>query len=123
MYLLDSSAIIEITTGTSTGKKILKICKNVAVFTTPFSIFEVLYGSDKEEESTIKKFFDNVIIANFDKNSALRSVSLQKDLEKEGKLINKVDIFISSIAIENRLKIITLDKDFTKIKNLDLYLL
>ncbi len=118
MYLLDSSAIIEILQGTDKSKEIHKIIYGNTVKTTSFSLHEIAVGEDETTIDTILNFFNNIDVLPFDINSAIISFSIEKKLRKEGKLINKIDMLIAGICQQHNLTIITLDKDFDKIKSI-----
>src|SRR3989344_6556781 len=118
MYLLDSSAIIEILQGTDKSKEIHKIIYGNTVKTTSFSLHEIAAGEDETTIDTILNFFNNIDVLPFDINSAIISFSIEKKLRKEGKLINKIDMLIAGICQQHNLTIITLDKDFDKIKSI-----
>ena len=118
MYLLDSSAIIEILQGTDKSKEIHKIIYGNTVKTTSLSLHEIAVGEDDATISTILNFFNNMDVLPFDINSAMISFSIEKKLRKMGKLINKIDILIAGICQQHNLTIITLDRDFNKIKSI-----
>jgi len=116
MYLLDSSAIIEILDDTEKGKRITRFCKDKKIYITSFSIHEVLYG-DKNYSRSLP-FFETIPILNFDELASYTSLKIRKDLENKGKMINMFDVFIASIVKSNNLTIITLDKHFKNIKEI-----
>ena len=117
MYLLDSSAILEIINDTQKSKEIILDLKG-DLFTTPFSLYEVFYGVRQSELTFIEKLLTTLTVVNFDTNSSFVAVTLMRDLEKRGRKINLVDVFIASIAISHDLTLVSLDKDFKKIKGL-----
>lgn len=122
MYLVDTSALIEIVKGTKKGEDILKKYGDENMVTTSFTVHESLMGSKESEMKKLKEFFKDTLILSYDFESAEKSSEIEKELTSKGELINKIDIFIASICILNNCNLITLDKDFKKIKDLKLIL-
>jgi predicted nucleic acid-binding protein len=121
MYVLDSSAVIEILAGTENGNKIITMTKSHPVFVTPFTIFEVARGL-KDVNIDVEKFVESNVL-NFDKESSSWSATIERELVKIGKKINSIDIFIAAICLANNKTLITLDKDFSVIKDLKVKIL
>ena len=122
MYILDTSAIVEILKNSQKGRQIIGIINDEAVVISSFQIYEILLGMKKEEiEKTYKMLF-NLPIIDFGKEAAVESVKIQKELISHGKYIGIIDIFIASLCIFNKATLITLDKDFESIKGLNLEL-
>lgn len=115
MYLLDSSAIIEILHDTETGKEIINLIDKNPVCTTSISVYEILLGENEKESEKIHQFFSSIKILNFDENAAKFGVDLEKKLIRSGKNINKIDILIAGICKSNNKIIISLDSDFKRI--------
>ncbi|HLC86428.1 MAG TPA: type II toxin-antitoxin system VapC family toxin [Candidatus Nanoarchaeia archaeon] len=123
MFILDSSAIIEILNGTNIGKNLANELKDGIVSTTVFSLYEILLGAKPKETAKINDFFESMSILNFENSAAKESSNIERDLAKKGELINKVDIFIASICKLNDRTLITGDKDFKKVPNLKIKLI
>ena len=119
MYILDSSAIIEIIHGSEKGKKVLDIIKSSPVATTVFSIYEVFMGVKEKYRNMTLDFFANLPILIFTRADALQSIEIDKDLERAGKKINLLDTFIAAICTINKQTLITFDNHFDNIKRLD----
>ena len=117
MYLLDSSAILEIINDTQKSKEIISDLTG-DLFTTPFSLYEIFYGIKQSELTFIEKLLTTLTVVNFDTSSSFIAVTIMRDLEKTGKKINLVDVFIASVAISHDLTLISLDNDFKKIRGL-----
>lgn len=117
MYILDSSAIIEILKGTEIGAEIINIIGDESTVATAFSVHELLIGAKAREIEKIQKFFSEIIIMHFDKEAAIKSVEIEKE-----KRIEESDIFIAPICISHNAVLVTLDKDFENIKDLKLRL-
>ena len=122
MYLIDTSALIEIIKGTKKGEEIIKTYGDENMVTTSLTVHESLTGSKESEIKKLKEFFENIIILSYDFKSAEKSAEIEKELASDGRMINKMDILIASICIINNCSLITLDNDFKKIKDLKLVL-
>lgn len=118
MYLLDSSAIIELLHGTKSGEEIMKFIDNNHVCTTSINLYEVLMGENEKENEKISQFFSSVKILDFDENAARFSVELEKKLIRSGKNINKIDVLIAGICKSNNKLLVSLDNDFKRIEGL-----
>ena len=118
MYLLDSSAIIEILHNTGKGRKIMDFIGKNSVCTTSISVYEILIGLKEKESEKMHSFFSSIKALPFDENSAKFSADIEKKLIRSGKTINKVDILIAGICRSNNKIIITLDSDFKRIQDI-----
>lgn len=122
MYLLDSSAIIDIINTTGRGTKIVNEITDKKIFTTCFSVYEVIIGLKQKEVEKIKNLFEDIEILNFDYVQAKESAYIYKKLVEKGSIVDDTDIFIASISILNGLTLITTDKDFLRIPNIKIKL-
>lgn len=120
MYVLDSSSVIEIIAGTEKGKEIINVTKGHPVFITSFTIFEVGRGL---KEMNIEDILANANVLDFDKDASLLSLRIENNLAKIGKKIGYIDLFIAAICIANNKVLVTLDKDFSVIKELKMKML
>ncbi len=118
MYILDSSAFIELLRESPSGKKIAGKIGDTPAITTVFTVNELLIGAKGIQRKTIEKLFEGIEIINYDKDSAIKSVEIEEMLIKKGQAINKVDIFIAGICVTNKKPLITLDKHFKRIPEL-----
>ena len=48
----------------------------------------------------------------------IKSIEIEKELSKKGQIINKLDIFIAAVAINQNATLVSLDKHFANIKQL-----
>ena len=119
MIILDTSAIIEILKDTEKGKKITTFIQDQETGITSFSVHELMIGSKEKELPRLEMLFASIKIFNFDLMAALESFQLEKNLIKKGKMIEESDIFIAGICLAAKAKLITLDKGFEEIKELD----
>ena len=116
MFILDSSAIIEIAHDSELGKKVVDIVGDEKVYITSLSVNEVLFS--EKDTAKMEEFIKNTYVFNFDKEAAKISVKIEKDLKKTGKMINKIDTFIAAISIQTNSTLIACDNDFKKIAGL-----
>ncbi|MBI4162916.1 MAG: type II toxin-antitoxin system VapC family toxin [Candidatus Aenigmarchaeota archaeon] len=122
MYLLDSSVAIEMMTE---GKRLdiaLSFIGDEEIAISPFTAHEILFGLSDEDESS-KKFVNGINMINYDKACAEESATIDKYLTKSGNKIGIFDMFIASIAIANKMKLVTFDNDFSRVKGLDVKIL
>ena len=94
-----------------------------------FSCFvwaELLYGfkggnKEKKNLKILKDFlnFSEIPMVHTTDSTIHNYVSIKNNLRKNGTPISLVDIWIAAHAIEHGCQLITLDKHFLKIKNLD----
>lgn len=96
-------------------------------FTTAITIGEMVYGAYKSSrpdyylESLSKKILPNITVLSFDEQSAYIYGKLRSDLEKKGTPIPEADLQIASIALLNKLTLITGNvKHFEKIPDLSI---
>jgi len=123
MFVLDTSAVIELLYGSRKGKKIMDLIGNDIVVTTSFTVYEVFLGIKENERKKIEGMFKNIDILNFDDKSAEESANIFNSLKKTGKIINRIDIFIAAICKQYSAILITLDFDFKNVKGLKNYII
>ncbi len=117
MYVLDSSIIIELINDSERAKKIFAQFGEELLITTSISMHEVLAGVQTEKEKfIIYNLFSSIKILDHTPNAARDSAEIYKDMAKAGKMINPLDILIAGICKANSAALVTLDKDFEKIK-------
>ncbi len=90
---------------------------------TVVSVFELLRGDNNDEDKFWMDFFSKILILPFDFESSSIAGTIDRELIRRGNKIKVTDLFISSIALRNKLTLATEDKsDFPRIKNLKLIL-
>ncbi len=122
MAVLDSSAIIDILAKNDLGLKISNNYGPELTATTAISVNEVLIGLKGERKAGVIGLFEELEVLPFDKYAALKSVEIEQNLRDKGKAIEKSDIMIASICMIRGLSLITTDKGFKRIDDLDLCL-
>ena len=118
MILLDTSAIIDYVEDTEEGRKIREYFEEEIGVASSITVNETLITATKKEKEKFENLFSQMIIAPFDYEAALKSIEIEKQLMKNGKMIGKIDICIAAIAFVRNLPIMTLDSDFKKIEGL-----
>jgi len=123
MFVLDTSAVIEILKNTENVKKISSLVKNEKIAITSISYYELLIGEDGDRLQKVIQFLDSLEILNFDKESAIKSNFIYKEMKVKGKFIGKADTLIAGICEYHHLPLITLDKDFKNIKSIEVIMI
>ncbi len=118
MYVLDTSATIEILKETKTGKKVVQAIGSNHFALSSITAFEILAGALPEEQGKTLELIDSSEIIEFDKESAKISGKIARQLNEKGETINPLDTCIAGSAIKYNAEIVTLDKDFKRIPNL-----
>ena len=118
MYLIDTSALIELLKPTELGAAILLEIGDSPVAISSVTRFEyLLYYSGKKLEEE-KNVLRNLPVLDLTSDAADKSVDIEKLLRSKGKLINETDILIASICMVNNFSLVTLDKHFSNIPGL-----
>ena len=112
MAVLDSSVIISLISGSSSGELLRKRFGEESFSTTSISINEVFIGLTEKQRQSVSPFFHGIEILPFDSEAAFRSVDLEKSMRAKGRLIGKPDIFIAAICITHGLPLVTMDAGF-----------
>lgn len=118
MAVLDSSAIIHLLKGSEAGELIKQYYLEELNSTTTVCIHEVLIGAKGKQREEAIDFMKGLEILPFDEKAAQKSVELFDQLSKQGKSMQKLDLFIASICLARQIPIITTDNDFANIDNL-----
>ena len=98
--------------------------KHIILFTTTINTAELYFGahlSDRTQENlkVIEKLIKTIKVIPFELIHSKIYGEIRSDLQKKGDIINEIDIFIATIAIEKELPIITRNtKHFKKIMRL-----
>ncbi len=117
MYVLDSSALIESINKTESHDKIIKIVKDQPVITTSICMQETLVGALSERDKfVLENIFTGIRVLEHNAEAAKIGAEITQKLAKKGTMIGKMDILIAAICKAHQGELITLDKDFAKIK-------
>lgn len=125
MYLLDTNIVSYWMRGNRTIISRLKEYAPSDLFLSTITLAEILYGIEKspvkkkERRSKIDKISSLLGIYNFDEAAAEAYAKIRSRLESEGRGISERDTQIASIAVANKLIIVTHNvREFNRIKNL-----
>lgn len=120
MYILDSSILIEIINNTKRAELIHNTIGNLPVVTTSICLHEILSGNfNKQEKFIMENILSNIETLPHTQEAAQIGAEIFKELKEKGNIINEFDILIAGICKANNATLITLDKDFAKINNLN----
>ncbi|MFH0712942.1 MAG: type II toxin-antitoxin system VapC family toxin [Candidatus Micrarchaeota archaeon] len=118
MYVLDTSAAIEILNNTPAGAKVKKAIGNAPFVISSITAFEVLAGTKEQEREKTFTLIENAETLEFDKESAKISAKIAQQLKQRGKTINPLYTCIAGNAMKYNAELVTLDRDFERIPNL-----
>ncbi len=118
MYLLDSSVVIELMGAGKRSEAVVNTVGTGEVAISPFTVHEIVFGLEKEDQKWAE-FLDDIVIINYDRQCAEISAEIDKNMSKTGTKLGVIDILIASVAIRNKLPLVTFDKGFSRVKGLD----
>ncbi len=119
MYVLDSSSLIELFENKSRAQKIKDIVQNEKLATTTICMHEVLAGALSEKERFfLEDIFSQMHVLVHDEAAARYGARIEQELDRTGTRINAADIFIAGICKAHDAELITLDKDFSRVRRL-----
>lgn len=124
MILLDTNILIELERG---NKEIISMLEEMSqkhsTPSLPFPVFsEYYYGylkKGRKDVQTALERLDEFEILNSTRKSAMLFSEIKYNLEKTGQIISDMDLLIASICIDNNATLITADKQFEKVKDLN----
>ncbi len=120
MYVLDSSALIEVIEDHSKKQDVLQIVQDELLTVTSISVHEVLLGAVTEKQKkAVHESLYNARILEHDEAAARHGAIIEQELTRAGKKINRFDVLIAAICQSRDAHLITLDTDFSKIKGLN----
>jgi predicted nucleic acid-binding protein len=125
LICIDSDFAIAILKGELSAKELLtKLESEGEIFITSISVFELTYvtkGISKKKERSLLNLIDTLKVLPLDKDSALLASKLGMKLAKAGKMVHPMDLMIGSIALQNKMPIVTNNtKHFSRIKGLEI---
>ena len=124
MYVLDSSALIEIWENGLKKEKVLQIAGNELSVTTSICAHEVLYGARSEKQRfLLENLLANIAVLQHDYRAATIGARLEQELDGLGLKIPRIDITIAAICIVHNAELVTLDQGFKRIKGLKVHVI
>ena len=121
--LVDTSVWIEFfKSKSSIGDRLEALLVEDSVWSCGVVMFELLQGVKSEaEKSVILDTLSNLSYVEMSQSLWQKSATLAASLKKKGVTLPLSDIFISVIAVENDLRVFTLDKHFRQVPGLRIY--
>ena len=123
MYLLDTSAGIELLYGSVKGGKVAELIEGQPFVISSFTLFELMVGLKKKEIEALSTFLANVEVVSFEAESAILAAEMERKQKRKGRPIAIVDLFIAAICSSGNFDLVTCDKGFNKLDNINLVLI
>jgi tRNA(fMet)-specific endonuclease VapC len=125
MYLLDTNICIDVLRGGRAVDRQLEHLDRVRIYTSVISAAELVYGAVRSEQSAsemaiVDAFLRDIPVLQLDNNAAHAYGLLKAFLAKQGRLLEDNDLYIAAIALSRNLILVTHDKGFDRIPNLQL---
>lgn len=126
IYLLDTNIVSYWMRGDEKLINKIRRCKPSDLSISTITLAEIYYGLEKspvkkkERRNKIERIYSLLEIYPFDDLAARKYAMITTRLEKDGTVISERDLQIASIAVANKLIVVTHNvKEFKRIKNLD----
>ena len=121
MTLLDTSVIIDFLAG---DQKIVALIQEIIrredVKTTTITEYELLRHKTKIRKQAAERFLSGVTVYSFDRAAAQRAALLFEELRDSGRMINENDLLIAGISLANDELLLTRDKKFGNLDNVNI---
>jgi predicted nucleic acid-binding protein len=119
MYVLDSSAIIEVINEGPAFKKVLATLKDESLVTTSICMHEVLVGAGSEAQRfVLEGIFSTMRILEHDKKAARIGAELEEELHHTNRRVKRPNVLIAAVCNAHNGTLVTFDTDFKNIKSL-----
>ncbi len=121
MYVLDTSAIIDIFENNSVGKLIAGYIKDEPFVVSALTLYEL--NKKNDPSAKLLYFIRALEIIPFGERAATEAGLIFKRMREKGKPINEIDVLIASTALSRDGELIASDSDFsvlTSVSNLKL---
>ncbi|MBI4450351.1 PIN domain-containing protein [Candidatus Woesearchaeota archaeon] len=124
MYVLDSSALIELGEHRPGAQKLLDFLADQPLITTTISAHEVLAGVVSEQHRFVwESLLHGMTILDHNVSAAVAGARIERELTRSGAKINRADTMIAGICASRGAEIVAFDKDFSKIRGLRAHVL
>jgi tRNA(fMet)-specific endonuclease VapC len=124
-YLLDTDIIIYwLNDAIPNIRNKINSIANDEIYISSITVAELYFGAYYSSQvikniELLNEFTSELNILNLDTECGKIFGKIKADLKKEGKIINDSDLFIASIAISNKMRLVTNnDKHFKRIEDL-----
>src|SRR3989344_8989602 len=114
MYLLDTSAIIEVFENTVLGKSIAEYIKDKPFVVCSLTLYEL--GKKKNPSPKLLYFIRNLKFIAIDDQAATEASGIFRTLRDNRKSINEFDLLIAASALSKNMELVTSDSDFILIR-------
>ena len=124
-YLLDTNIVIDVFENTASSKEIrTTLGKAVEVSVSTISLGELYFGAQKsrrceENIREIEKIAVRYTVFDVDKETSELYGIIKAGLKAKGRPIPENDMWIAAIAMQHQLNVVTHDKHFRNIDNLE----
>jgi len=124
--ILDTSILVDLLRGDEVIQERIRACEkaNEPLKTTAITAFELYLGAHRssraEENLTlVNSLLNNLEVLVFDRRTGEIAARIMADLMERGEPLDIRDVFIAAIAIREDEKLATRDKDFTRVRGLE----
>ncbi len=123
MYLLDTNICIDIMAGRNGVDERLARFDASLAYTSAVSVAELFYGalrSGRPEAEMVKVWLllRDLLVIRLDVRAAAQYAVLKAQLAAQGELLEDNDLFIAATALSRGLTLVTHDKGFARVPNL-----
>jgi tRNA(fMet)-specific endonuclease VapC len=119
MVIFDTSLLIDALRGEKVAIDIIKSYKDKEeAAITIINKYELMKGKKFLDDKVIDLFISSLKIYYLGEEEAAEAIMIHKELTKQGKMINELDILIAGIAVANNELLVARDGDFGNIKGL-----
>lgn len=125
MYLLDTNICIELLAGDSRVVEQMASLKRVRVYASAITFGELAYGAMRSarpeyEIAQVKRLMHHVVMLPVDLRASLEYGTLKSQLGSRGELLEDNDLFIAAAALSRGLTLVTHDRAFARVPNLNI---
>ncbi|MEK6961602.1 MAG: type II toxin-antitoxin system VapC family toxin [Nanoarchaeota archaeon] len=119
MLILDTNVLIDAIDGSARSKRALDAIGEELAATTSITIHELFCADIPEKERFILNgLLERMKVFDYDLAAAQASSQIQRELKRQDRMINVFDVLIAGVCKANDLKVLTFDKDFSKVRGL-----
>ena len=124
--ILDTNILVDLLRGDKTIRERIKACEEAGepLKTTAITAFELYFGayrSSRVEENLalVRSLLNGLEVLLFDREAGEIAARIMVNLMKRGEPLDVRDVFIAAIAMRKGEKLVTRDKDFTRVEGLE----